>query len=47
MKNGLKTAVLLAAMGALVMAIGVALGGRSGLILGFVMALLLTGFSYW
>ena len=47
MKNGFKTAVLLAAMGALVMAIGVALGGRSGLILGFVMALLLTGFSYW
>ncbi len=47
MKNGLKTAVLLAAMGALVMAIGAALGGSSGLIIGFVMALLMTGASYW
>ena len=47
MKNGFKTAMLLAALGALVMAVGAALGGSSGLIVGFVMALALTGFSYW
>ncbi len=47
MKNGMKTAVLLAAMGSLVMLIGGALGGSSGLTIGFVIAIGITGFSYW
>ncbi len=47
MKNGFKTAVLLAAMGSLVMLIGGALGGSNGLIVGFVIAIAMTGFSYW
>ncbi len=47
MKNGLKTAVLLAAMGSLVMLIGGVLGGSNGLVIGFVIALAMTGFSYW
>lgn len=47
MKNGLKTAVLLTAMGSLIMLIGGALGGQSGLIIGLVIALGMTGVSYW
>lgn len=47
MKNGVKTAVLLAGMGSLIMAVGAALGGSSGLVIGFVIALGMTGFSYW
>ncbi len=47
MKNGLKTAVLLAGMGSLVMLIGGVLGGSNGLIIGFVIAIAMTGFSYW
>ncbi len=47
MKNGVKTAVLLASMGSLVMLIGGALGGSSGLVVGFVIAIAMTGFSYW
>src|SRR6476646_10885522 len=46
MKNNVKTAVLLAAMGALIMGIG-AFFGQGGLIIGFVLALLFVGGSYW
>ena len=46
MKNGMKTAVLLAAMAALIMFVG-GLFGRSGLTLGFIMALVMVGGSYW
>jgi heat shock protein HtpX len=44
--NTLKTFVLLAAFGGLIMGIG-ALFGESGLVVGFVVALLVTGGSYW
>jgi len=46
MKNNLKTAVLLAAMGALIMGIG-SLFGQGGLIIGLVLALVFVGGSYW
>jgi heat shock protein HtpX len=44
--NTLKTFVLLAAFGGLIMGIG-ALFGEGGLVVGFVVALLVTGGSYW
>lgn len=44
--NSLKTAVLLAAMGALMVFLG-SLFGRSGMIIGFVIALVTVGMSYW
>lgn len=47
MKNGLKTAVLLAGMAGLVMLAGAALGGTSGLTIAFVIALVMVGGSYW
>ena len=46
MKNNLKTAVLLAAMGALILGIG-SFFGQGGLIIGLVLALVLVGGSYW
>jgi heat shock protein HtpX len=46
-KNNLKTAVLLAFMGALFMVVGAAIGGSSGLIIGFLLALVVVGGSYW
>lgn len=46
MKNNLKTAVLLAGLGGLCMAIG-ALWGRGGLVIGLVIGLGITGVSYW
>jgi heat shock protein HtpX len=46
MKNNLKTAVLLALMGGLILGIG-SLFGQTGLIIGLVVALLLVGGSYW
>ncbi len=46
MKNGLKTAVLLAALGALIMGIG-SFWGQGGLIIAFLFALALVGGSYW
>jgi heat shock protein HtpX len=46
-RNNLKTAVLLALMGALFMGVGAALGGSSGLIIGFIVALFVVGGSYW
>ncbi len=46
MVNGLKTAVLLAAMGGLIMLVG-SFFGQGGLIIAFVIALAMTGGSYW
>jgi heat shock protein HtpX len=47
MFNLLKTAVLMAAITALFMAIGSMLGGRSGMMLALVVALGMNFFSYW
>jgi heat shock protein HtpX len=46
MKNNLKTAVLLAAMGGLILGIG-SFFGQGGLIIGLILALVLVGGSYW
>src|SRR5437763_8814605 len=46
MKNNVKTAVLLAAMGALIMGIG-SFFGQGGLIIGLIFALIFVGGSYW
>jgi heat shock protein HtpX len=46
MTNTLKTSVLLAALGALMMAIGSAFG-QGGLTIGFVLAVITVGGSYW
>lgn len=46
MKNNLKTVVLLAAFGGLIMLVG-SLFGQGGLVIGFVLALLMVGGSYW
>ena len=46
MKNNVKTAVLLAAMGVLIMGIG-SFFGQGGLIIGLVLALVFVGGSYW
>ncbi|MET0519680.1 MAG: protease HtpX, partial [Burkholderiaceae bacterium] len=47
MFNLLKTAVLMAAITALFMAIGAMIGGRSGMMLALVVALGMNFFSYW
>ena len=47
MSSGLKTAALLGGLSALFMFIGGALGGQSGMILAFVMALVMNVGSYW
>jgi heat shock protein HtpX len=47
MRNALKTAVLLAGLGGLFMAVGLLLGGQTGLILGLVLGLAFVGGSYW
>jgi heat shock protein HtpX len=47
MKNNLKTAMLLAAIGGLMIAVGSLLGGTAGAIIGLTLGLLLVGGSYW
>ena len=46
MKNNLKTAALLAGLGGLCMAVG-SIWGRSGLVMGLVIGLVMTAGSYW
>lgn len=47
MLNNAKTAALLAGLGGLIMAIGAATGGSSGLTIGLLIALVTVGGSYW
>jgi heat shock protein HtpX len=47
MKNALKTAALLAGLGALFMGLGLVLGGSTGLLIGFALGLVFVGGSYW
>jgi heat shock protein HtpX len=47
MVNGLKTALLLGLMTGLFIAIGGLLGGRSGMLIAFVMALIMNFVSFW
>ena len=47
MKNTLKTAGLLAGLGALFRVIGGALGGTSGLAIGLLLGIAFCGGSYW
>ena len=47
MRNGFKTAVLLAFLGGLFMAFGAALGGTSGLVIGLLLGLVFCGGTYW
>ena len=45
--NGMKTAFLLGLMGALILVVGYWLGGTTGLVIAFVIAMGMNGFSYW
>jgi heat shock protein HtpX len=47
MASGFKTAVLLAALAALFMTVGAALGGRGGMMIAFVFAIVANVGSYW
>jgi heat shock protein HtpX len=45
--NGLKTAVLLGAMGGLILLVGQLIGGRGGLLIALVIALAVNGYAYF
>ena len=45
--NYFRTAILLAAMTALFMAVGAVIGGQSGMVIAFFIALAMNAFSYW
>ena len=45
--NTLRTAILLAAMTALFMSVGAVIGGQSGMVIAFFVALAMNAFSYW
>ena len=47
LRNSLKTTILLAAIGALFIGIGRIIGGPTGMVLGLVLGLAITGSSYW
>src|SRR5215471_14202847 len=47
MRNAMKTAVLLAVLGALFLGVGALLGGTTGLVIGLGLGLLFVGGSYW
>jgi heat shock protein HtpX len=47
MSNGIKTALLLGVLGALFLAIGEALGGAQGMVVGFLFAVVTNFVSYW
>jgi heat shock protein HtpX len=47
LRNGLKTALLLGALSALILLIGQALGGTTGLLIAGVVALVMNGVSYF
>src|SRR5664279_1311292 len=47
MKNNLKTAAILAGLGAVCMVVGGAFGGNQGVVIGLLVGLGITGFSYW
>ena len=47
MKNNLKTAVILAAIGGLMIIVGGAIGGTGGAVLGMAIGLVFVGGSYW
>ena len=46
-RNTMKTAVLLAAIGGLLVLVGSALGGSGGAVIGLMLGLLVVGGSYW
>jgi len=46
-KNTIKTYVLLAALGGLLVVVGAAVGGGSGAMIGLIIGLIFTGGSYW
>ena len=47
MKNAMKTAALLAGLGALFMGVGMIVGGSTGLLIGLLLGLAFVGGSYW
>ena len=47
MRNNVKTAVILAAFGGLILLIGGAVGGTNGLTIALIIALVLVGGQYW